>query len=225
MTCEESVTRNVVPSGAERATAPVPTVPPAPLRFSIRIGCPSPSETRGCRSRETRSMLPPGGNGTTQRIGFAGHSWAAAAVTVKRSRKRALFMVLVSLAPCAAYCPKRRVYCPKPHGCIVGRSEFGAPRGRRLYQCRVHGALVRALEVRLGERPGPPRGRRARGVLSFRYRGTLQGAAGRQPGSARGCGRRSGPVLEGREAPDGQRPSPRAGGGRDSDQRRCRDQH
>src|SRR5258708_13150253 len=98
MVCEDSAKRYVYPSGAERATSAVPTAPPAPLRFSITIGWPRPSATRFCIMRETMSRLPPGGNGTTQRIGLLGHSWAVAAEATKNNAKRMFFIFPLSFA-------------------------------------------------------------------------------------------------------------------------------
>src|SRR5258708_8974927 len=105
MVCEDSAKRYVYPSGAERATSAVPTAPPAPLRFSITIGWPRPSATRFCIMRETMSRLPPGGNGTTQRIGLLGHSCAVAAEAAKSNAIRRFFIVP----------PPLRTSPPPPH--------------------------------------------------------------------------------------------------------------
>src|SRR6185295_6834069 len=140
--------------------------------------------------RETRSTLPPGGNDTTQRIGLLGQSCAPAAVAANRTAKRVFFtLMLVCLPPGIANTPQLRGYCPKPHGRIVRRSQVGPPRGRGVHQRGVHCTLVRAGEVRAGERPGATCGCRAGGVFPFPHGGKLQGAAYRRCGSARRDGR------------------------------------
>src|SRR3954470_21849355 len=55
-------------------------VPPAPPRLSITILCPSASASLFPTERPTRSVPPPGGNGTIIRIGRLGHAsgfWAS----------------------------------------------------------------------------------------------------------------------------------------------------
>ncbi len=60
---------SVSPSGGELATRAVATTPPPPGRFSITNGLPSRSCSLGAIARITTSMLPPGGNGTTNVTG------------------------------------------------------------------------------------------------------------------------------------------------------------
>ena len=62
----------VCPSGAARAAAAVPSAPLAPGRLSTTIGAPSSPCKRACTSRASVSTLPPGGKGTTMRIGPLG---------------------------------------------------------------------------------------------------------------------------------------------------------
>src|SRR5215204_5403725 len=60
------------PAGGDLATAAVAITPPPPPRFSISTGLPMRSCTYGAIARSTTSMLPPGGNGTTNVIGPVG---------------------------------------------------------------------------------------------------------------------------------------------------------
>src|SRR5262244_1707899 len=53
-------------------------MPPAPPTFSMMTGLPSTSDRRGPTIRATTSSAPPGANGITMVIGFAGQSCAAA---------------------------------------------------------------------------------------------------------------------------------------------------
>src|SRR5437588_6996401 len=71
--------RSVWPSGALFATKSVPILPPEPVRFSTKTGCPSASLSRGASARAVKSVIPPGGKVTTSRIGFAGYCPSAAA--------------------------------------------------------------------------------------------------------------------------------------------------
>ena len=63
---------SVCPSGAAFATTAVPTVPPAPPRFSITTGCPNSLLSPSATTRPTMSVEPPGGNGTISVIGLVG---------------------------------------------------------------------------------------------------------------------------------------------------------
>ena len=62
--------------GGTRATASVPTMPPAPARLSTMIGWPSAWLIAGASSRAVKSTLPPGGKPTTRRTGRSGKAWA-----------------------------------------------------------------------------------------------------------------------------------------------------
>src|SRR4051812_24853574 len=64
--------RSVYPSGGAFITTSVPITPDAPDRLSTTIDCPIDSVSFAASSRPTTSTLPPGGNGETSRIGFAG---------------------------------------------------------------------------------------------------------------------------------------------------------
>src|SRR5262245_21862596 len=57
-----------VPSGADFATEPVPTVPPAPGRFSTITLRPSAVPSSALIERARMSCTPPGAKGTTMRI-------------------------------------------------------------------------------------------------------------------------------------------------------------
>ncbi|MNV73445.1 hypothetical protein D3C71_1665950 [compost metagenome] len=69
----------VYPSGSARATAVVPIVPPAPALFSTMTCLPSASFNCCASARASVSAAPPGGKGTTMRMGLSGYVWACAA--------------------------------------------------------------------------------------------------------------------------------------------------
>ena len=77
--CESNVTRNVAPSGALLATCMAPSEPAAPDLFSTSTVRPSFVCRWDCSSRASASVEPPGGNGTTSVMFFAG--CASAGVT------------------------------------------------------------------------------------------------------------------------------------------------
>ena len=60
------------PAGAARATSAAPIARAATALMSTTTGCPMNSENFGCSIRASTSDVPPGGNGTTRRTGFAG---------------------------------------------------------------------------------------------------------------------------------------------------------
>src|SRR5207245_4933123 len=71
---ELTVPRTIVqPLRAGSATASEPIRPPTPGRFSMTTGWPRPSENFWTTTRATLSLDPPGGNGTTKRIGRLGY--------------------------------------------------------------------------------------------------------------------------------------------------------
>src|SRR3954447_16711554 len=73
-------TQRVWPSPAALATASAPTMPPAPARFSTTTVEPATERWRKAAARRaTTSVLPPGGNGTTSRIGRFGQPSCAEA--------------------------------------------------------------------------------------------------------------------------------------------------
>jgi hypothetical protein len=65
-------TITVWPSGAARATRPVPTVPEAPTIFSMTTGCPRELRMWSATMRATVSVGPPAAKGTTTVIGRDG---------------------------------------------------------------------------------------------------------------------------------------------------------
>ena len=69
----------VLPSGGALATTALPVLPEAPVRFSITIVAPRRCDRPACARRATASTEPPGGNGTTIRIGPEGQLCARAA--------------------------------------------------------------------------------------------------------------------------------------------------
>src|SRR5688572_15301004 len=100
MPCVPGVpTTRVYPSGALFATSSQPTMPFAPVRFSMITCCPQDSVSFWPTVRASRSDGPPGANGTTMRIGLTGY-WAvagaanaaAAAVAINNSCQVALMM-------------------------------------------------------------------------------------------------------------------------------------
>src|SRR5882672_12755706 len=69
----------VCPSGSVFATAPTPSVPPAPARFSTTNGWPSCSDRRWVTVRAMMSVELPAVNGTTTVTRLVGHDCASAA--------------------------------------------------------------------------------------------------------------------------------------------------
>ena len=63
---------SVCPSGAARATRPVPMLPEAPPTFSTTIGWPSVARICSPMMRTSVSLGPPAGNGTTTVTGRDG---------------------------------------------------------------------------------------------------------------------------------------------------------
>ncbi len=63
MVIAEEWARIEYPSGSERTTAAVPTVPPAPARFSMTIGWPNSVERRSKNMRGTTSVALPAPKG------------------------------------------------------------------------------------------------------------------------------------------------------------------
>src|SRR5512140_597272 len=91
----------VYPSAGDLATASTPRLPPAPGLLSITKVQPVAAATFWLVSRATMSVPPPGGNGTTRRIGLAGQACAnALAVRVlaasASSRRREACIVVSS---------------------------------------------------------------------------------------------------------------------------------
>ena len=76
---------SVWPSAGARATDAVPTLPPAPGRFSTMTVTPSPAANWLAKLRASVSPPPPGENGATKVMGSFGQSrdrgagWAVAA--------------------------------------------------------------------------------------------------------------------------------------------------
>src|SRR3954469_2987201 len=73
------------PSAGDLATAAAAMVPPPPARFSPSTGLPRRSCSFGAMARNTTSMPPPGGKGTTKVIGRFGKSSAAIGAPVAAS--------------------------------------------------------------------------------------------------------------------------------------------
>jgi hypothetical protein len=66
------------PSGAARATASMPMLPPAPVRFSTTAPTPVAAWMAWATKRAARSDAPPGVKGETMRTGPAGQGCARA---------------------------------------------------------------------------------------------------------------------------------------------------
>ena len=79
----------VYPSGAARATSATPMRPPAPALKSVTTVWPSALETRSLNVRAITSLSPPAGQGTTKRMGLAGHSCAQVGNAVTRQKAAA----------------------------------------------------------------------------------------------------------------------------------------
>jgi hypothetical protein len=62
----------ILSGSKKRPTRPTPTVPPAPVTFSMMTGWPSDAFNRSAKFRAITSVCPPGGNGTTMVIGRVG---------------------------------------------------------------------------------------------------------------------------------------------------------
>jgi hypothetical protein len=75
----------VLPSGAARAIASVPTLPPEPERFSTTKDWPVISAIRLHQMRERMSVPPPGGKIPMKRTGCVGQAerWARAAAAAQ----------------------------------------------------------------------------------------------------------------------------------------------
>src|SRR5687767_6828644 len=124
-------------------------MPPAPARFSITTAWPSASERRWLIARLTMSLGPPGGNGSTMRIGRVGYGVSAANAAVRahanavKSRQRVprgcfvtpfLAMTLlagIELRPALLRC--RRVFgVDVAHVELVGFARDRLPRHARV---------------------------------------------------------------------------------------------
>src|SRR6516225_3517431 len=87
MACVPTVpTISVCPSGADLATASAAIEPPAPPRLSTTMVAFTASPSICANGRDTMSVAPPGGNGTTRRICLPASDCAAAGVTCVRRR-------------------------------------------------------------------------------------------------------------------------------------------
>jgi hypothetical protein len=85
------------------ATISVPTLPPAPPLLSITTCCPRSAVMPTATTRAIRSVGPPGGNGTTSRIGLSGYCAMALAHDSSAATPRAsahLVKRIDRLSPC-----------------------------------------------------------------------------------------------------------------------------
>src|SRR5689334_11473944 len=66
----------------------MPSAPPAPVRLTITTGCFSDFSIMAASGRPTMSATPPGGNGTTIVIGWAGYPCATASWEKNQAKTR-----------------------------------------------------------------------------------------------------------------------------------------
>src|SRR5688572_29850207 len=92
----------VVPSGADFATEPVPTVPPAPGRFSTMTLRPSAAPSSALNERATMSCTPPAAKGTTMRMTLPCAAAGRAASSATRKSRAFRNLPLVSRLECQA---------------------------------------------------------------------------------------------------------------------------
>src|SRR5215212_5033451 len=76
--CVSNTTSQVLPSGGDLATVVVPAAPDAPGLFSMMMLVPRRCCSPVCTRRASASVEPPGGKGTTRRIGPLGQLCAPA---------------------------------------------------------------------------------------------------------------------------------------------------
>src|SRR6267143_101208 len=106
---------SVCPSDGDFATSSPARLPLPPTRFSTTTGCPSASVSLGAIRRATMSGPPPGGIGTSRRMGRDGYcataSWQrpAASRATRRSRMGSLS------CPSSSARPELRVSCRVQH--------------------------------------------------------------------------------------------------------------
>jgi hypothetical protein len=106
---ELSISSSVWPSGAALATDSVPTVPPAPVRFSTTTFCLSRSCSFSATSRPIASTPPPAAIGTTRvmlRCGFNCASTGAVAASDSTAASHTRRLNSISVLP--AYCVPQR---------------------------------------------------------------------------------------------------------------------
>jgi hypothetical protein len=77
---------SVCPSGADRATISIATLPAAPLRLSTTHCSPIAAPSFGVSTRASASIPPPGGYGSTSLIGREGYGRSAAAAAAALTR-------------------------------------------------------------------------------------------------------------------------------------------
>src|SRR5512133_91756 len=94
----------------------MPSVPPAPARFSTTTGWPSRAASPAATRRPSRSLDPPGGKGTTSLIGRVGKAGCASAgratapsaspIAPRRPMRAAVSFVVISSFPLKAEQPR-----------------------------------------------------------------------------------------------------------------------
>ena len=145
----------------------MPSVPPAPVRFSTSTFWPSGPDMRSPSARAMKSMAPPGASGTMKRTGRFGHpplcaraprpasaSAAAAALLMKSRRAIRPFSSLPSYG-CRRRDSSTRA-CAAPWRAVFGaRCYFNSALVlRRVAPCCREGAVSRARGSKDGGRPG-----------------------------------------------------------------------
>src|SRR5690242_12639416 len=105
--------------------------PEAPPRLSITTGWPSAEASFGCICRARMSVVPPGGQVTTSRIGRVGQAWACkivgrASVAVAASKNLLRILVLLpspGVAFTARTCTATGICQKKPEGTMKALTE------------------------------------------------------------------------------------------------------
>src|SRR3954469_21409364 len=87
----------VYPSGADFAVSSVPTMPAAPGLFSTTTACPHASCSFCAIIRVPMSVPPPGGKGTTMRMGFDGHACAKAMGALVMSAQVSISALIIAV--------------------------------------------------------------------------------------------------------------------------------
>src|SRR5437763_524625 len=140
------VTIQVWPSGGALAVMAAPIAPAAPGLLSITVCQPVLSLTLAARMRATGSVVPPGGKGTTTRIGPLGQSpiWARAAQLAASvamappasSERRLIVDMASSLTPCRSVYHRRDVRLCLLHGTRVAQDLFIGGQQRDAFDTR-----------------------------------------------------------------------------------------
>src|SRR2546427_11019878 len=100
-------------------------MPPAPARFSTTSGC--PKLIFGISMRMMRSGGPPGGEGTTTRIGLFGQGCACAAIPINKPNARTSAFIICSMRRLDALPGQRVLALHRAQDDAVGGDKLVAP--------------------------------------------------------------------------------------------------